>query len=163
MQLTKHTRFFGTKLTERWTKVWFACRFAEKSGTKMLEFVDATTGVGGRGGCIGGWSSIFCTSTGTWFNEFATPLPEGLSVNDLPGGNEFTQSWTSFWFLSDPLSLSKISSNEWWLNNARLSIDLAYSNSAAATRCRWSSSNSWSTICSIWIWSSFFLMAIFFV
>ena len=115
---------------------------------------------GGRGGCINGWSPTLGTSTGTWLTELATPLPEGLSVNDLPGGNEFTQSWTSFWLLSDPLSLSKISAIEWWLNNSRLSINLSYCNSAAATRCRWSSSNSWSAICSICIWSSFFLMEI---
>ena len=72
-----------SKLTEDCSKVWFASRFAEKSGRKMSVFVGATTGVGGRGRCIGGWSggsATFCTSTGTWFTGFTTPLSGGLSA-----------------------------------------------------------------------------------
>ena len=82
------------------------------------------------------------------------------SVNELPGGNEFTQSWTNLWLLSDPLSLSKFISLEWWLNNERLPINSTSFNLAAATRWRWSSDNSWSAIYSICISSSFFLMEI---
>ena len=46
-----------------------------------MEFVSAITGVGGRGGCIGGWSggsATFCTSTVICFTGFTLQLPEGL-------------------------------------------------------------------------------------
>ena len=183
-------------------KNWLTCGFLETSGTKT-EFVGATTGVGSRGGFIGGWSgesATFCLSTDTWFTGFNLPLPAGLcacstlwslsdccswawrysqynascwateietpgrvywesnsrwfklpaalhvfsggllgavswtrgsavaepgreklnslaAVNELTGGNEFTHSLTGLWLLSDPLSLNKLSSLEWWLNN----------------------------------------------